>query len=58
MNYKFYNIKWDTDGQPNTLPMEFNYKSPTDEFDPENDGADVLSDEFGYCVFSFEYTKL
>ena len=58
MKYKFYNIKWDTDGQSHNLPSEYLYSSPMDEFDVENEGADVLSDEFGYCVFSFEYEKL
>lgn len=59
--FRFYHIQWDTDGVPPkklNLPHEFEYETNDPEFDVENEGADVLSDEFGYCVKSFEFEQL
>lgn len=57
MNVFFYNIKWDTDGMKTTLP-----KKTTIEVDKETDivsnGADILSDKYGFCVISFNYKIL
>ena len=58
--YRFYDIDWDTDGTsprllglPESLIMEL-----ADDVDPEMDGADLLSDKFGYCVVSFNFEKV
>ena len=59
--YRFFNIKWDTDGyspKKLNLPSETVIQSDEPDFDPEWDGADVLSDKFGYCVFSFNFEKI
>ena len=61
VQYSFYNIKWDTDGKSPTelnLPLETKVTAPSPEFDPAEEGADLLSDTFGFCVFSFEFKKL
>lgn len=54
MLVKFSNIRWDTDGEaiklPNTTILVVD-----DDIDLDTQGADVLSDKFGWCVFSFEY---
>lgn len=47
---KAINIKWDTDDQVVDLPSEV--EIPEGYF--EDDIADYLSDEYGWCVFSFE----
>ena len=47
---KAINIKWDTDDQVVDLPIEVEIP----EGYSEDDVADYLSDEYGYCVFSFD----
>ena len=60
--YRCYNIKWDTDGySPKRLGLPSETIIESDgrpDFDCEWDGADVLSDTFGYCVFSFEFEEV
>jgi hypothetical protein len=53
----FYNIKWDTDGEKVKLPkrLRVSLDKFDDEFDFAYEGADYLSDEYGWCVESFEY---
>ena len=52
----FSKIVWDTDGQPiGDLPKIATLPITDPEFDAENEGADMLSDKFGFCVKSFEY---
>jgi hypothetical protein len=59
MKFRFYDIDWDTDGQGPDLP-----KSVVLEVEPEVAGqgiaivgADVLSDKFGWCVNSFQWSE-
>ena len=47
---KAINIKWDTDDQVVDLPTEVEIP----EGCSEDDVADCLSDEYGYCVFNFD----
>ena len=47
---KAINIKWDTDNEVIVLPTEV--KIP--EGYSEDEVADYLSDEYGYCVFNFD----
>ncbi|MCA3266182.1 MAG: hypothetical protein ING19_08945 [Azospirillum sp.] len=56
---KLTDIVWDTDGEdpedlglPNETVIELD-----DEADPNMEGADALSDKFGYCVWSFVVCK-
>ena len=49
---RLFNIQWDTDGED---PKELGLPSEQivvaeDDFDPENDAADLLSDQFGFCI--------
>lgn len=55
MKVTFYNINWDDEGDPNfDLPTSVTLDvSPLADLD--QDGADILSDNFDYCVFSFDY---
>lgn len=56
----FHNIDWDTDGEKvDELPKTL--KVPLSEFDEdfdfESEGADYLSDKFGFCVNTFNCEK-
>lgn len=53
----FYNIQWDTDGvSPERLglPLKIRLEVPFD-CDVSYDGADILSDKYGYCVHGFDF---
>jgi hypothetical protein len=59
MKIKFFNIDWDTDGvRPKScgLPSEITIDVPSD-CNVEYEGADILSDKFGFCVFGFEFER-
>ena len=59
MIVKMSNIDWDTDGRKvKNLPKEVTVEVD-DGCDVEYEGADILSDKFGFCVngFSFEIVK-
>ena len=45
------NIAWDTDGEDIDLPTEV--EVPNDIACDEDEIADYLSDEYGWCVISF-----
>jgi len=51
-NYYVHSIVWDTDNAGVELPTEVLIKAE------EQNIADALSDQFGYCVSSFEYESL
>jgi len=55
--YKATNIKWDTDGVETDLPSETIFELE-DDHDPAFDGADALSDKYGWCIFSFDYEEV
>lgn len=58
--YQLWKIKWDTDGPSAKslgLPRRVSIVVDAD-FDVGEDGADLLSDEYGYCVFSFMYKEV
>lgn len=51
---KFTKIKWDADGNEKSLPKE--WKTTVDaDFNPEEDGSDLLSEKFSFCVIGFHY---
>jgi hypothetical protein len=53
---KITNIEWDTDGEfIDDLPTEYIYEPDVDETIEEAEDiiADILSDEFGWCVCGF-----
>ena len=63
--YRCYNIKWDTSENGRSispkklgLPSETIIESDDPEFDPDTEGADALSDKFGFCVFGFEFEEV
>lgn len=52
----FTDIDWDTDGKfTEHLPTEVSL-TMEDDSDVSLEGADLLSDEFGYCVNSFNFS--
>ena len=57
MKIRCYDIDWDTDGESADLPEEVILDVP-DDFDPETEAADAISDANGYCVFGLCYEKL
>jgi len=67
MKVKFTNIVWDYDGDEDVeddnippapdLPTEL-VAEVDDGLDVQNDGADFLSDEYGFCVHSFDFEIL
>ena len=52
----YHNIVWDTDGHKVKLPkaVKFKKKNFDEDFVHELEGADVLSDNYGWCVHSFD----
>lgn len=54
MKIQFFNIQWDTDGEDTELPAEAVLELAADT-DVSLEGADALSDKFGFCVNSFEF---
>jgi len=48
----YYDIKWETDGEKVNLPNE-EFVIMDKDYDPETDGADLLSDKYGYLVQGF-----
>ena len=57
MKVRFYDINWDTDGDPiDILPQVVECDTNLeDEEDVSLNGADVLSDRYGFCVNSFSF---
>jgi len=58
-----YNIKWDTDGEEIDLPGEVVIEIEEEEgIDLETlvneQGADVLSDEYGWCIFGYNWEEV
>lgn len=63
---RLFNISWDTSScdpddlndKPLDLPNSV-IRQVSPDFNPELQGADLLSDEFGFCVnsFNFEWVK-
>ena len=60
MKIRFFNIKWDTtdddnpQGQDIGLPSECTFNIDT-VVDIDREGADILSDKYGWCVYCFDY---
>lgn len=56
--YEAYNIEYDTDGEDvPDLPKTVTFEAEDDK-DAQLNGCDQISDETGYCVFSFEFKKI
>ena len=51
---KAINIKWDTDGEEITLPIEVEIPENIVDEDDETSVANYLSDTYGWCVLSLE----
>jgi hypothetical protein len=54
--YRAYDIDWDTDGADIDLPNDALIEIGVDE-NVAVDGADKLSDMFGWCVNSFSFEE-
>lgn len=57
MLVRFFNIQWDDDGEDANLPQDTQMIVDND-IDIDLEGADKLSDQFGFCVHSFEFEVL
>ncbi len=55
---QFSNIKWDTDGAKEPGLPESVELGVDQDCDVDVEGADVLSDKFGFCVHSFAWVAL
>ena len=55
--YQATDIDWDTDGEAGDLPTTATFELDDDQ-DPEMDGADALSDKYGWCVTSFSHEEI
>ena len=53
----FYNINWDTDGENINLPTDI-ILTVDEDVEVSLEGADLLSDEYGFCVNSFSFQEL
>lgn len=58
MKVRAFNIDWDTDNVPVTCLPKTCYVDLDDDQDPKEDLADVLSDQFGFCVKGCQYEIL
>lgn len=54
MKVTFNNIIWDTDGECVDLPSTVTLDVDSD-IDVSLEGADVLSDKYGFCVLEFTF---
>jgi hypothetical protein len=57
---RLFNIEWDTDNEDPTelgLPSEI-IAVVDDDWTPEDDAADLLADQFGFCVKGCSFTVL
>ena len=54
MTIKAFNIDYETDGEKISLPSELIFEVD-DDFDAENDLADLISDETGWLVLGCSY---
>lgn len=57
MKVRFFDIVWDTDDQEVDLPSTVEAEVDAN-FDIDEDGADILSEQFSWCVKSFDYVVL
>lgn len=55
MKVHFFNIDWDTDGKKVDLPSEVLMEGIDPDTDLEEEGADLLSDQYGWCLFGCNY---
>ena len=56
MNFRAFNIKWDTDGENVELPQEIFIKISKENTESAEDLiADAISEETGFCHFGFDY---
>jgi hypothetical protein len=58
---RLFDISWDTDGEdPGDLglPSEHIAVVDDDDWDPEEDAADLLSDQYDFCVYGCSFTVL
>lgn len=55
--YRAFDIQWDTDEADINLPEECIFELEDDQ-DPSIEGADALSDEYGWCLFGFNYEEV
>ena len=58
MKVKAFNIQYDTDGNKkiaSKLPKEIIFENLDNDFNPEYELADEISNQTGFCVFNFNF---
>lgn len=62
MKVRFFDIDWDLEDLNNREKKEVLSYLPTqpiievdDDVDINEEGADILADHYGYCVYDFDY---
>ena len=62
MKVRFYDIRWDTDDGNGHKPSPMSLGLPRevtldvdDDLDVAEEGCDVLSDKYGFCVYGFMF---
>jgi len=58
MKYRIFNIDWDVEDGVSDLPMEFEIEIDEDVENIEDELADAISDEYGYCHYCFDYERV
>ena len=60
--FRVYDIEWDTDGEEVDLPSEVFFDLDDEEVEEDENGnniiADMLSDEYGWCVYSLQVEEV
>jgi hypothetical protein len=57
IKYELFNISWDTDGERVKLPKKEVVEVESD-VDISLEGADILSDKYGWCVNGFKIKRV
>lgn len=55
---RFFDIKWDCDGEEVSLPSAVEIEIDDPRIDIALEGADLLSDRYGYCVESLQFEEI
>ncbi len=59
--YRVFDIVWDIDSEPWTLTPDLPSEVPIevgDDFDPVEEAADYVSDDWGWCIKSCSFEEI
>lgn len=55
--YQAFDINWETDGEQVNLPSSARFELD-DDADPTLEGADALSDQYGWLINDFSFKEI